>query len=426
MSITAQSFGDTPSKNLDKQFVVVGPQHYAFLLRSQGIFLDLDRVRRSSNELWGEFEVRVNGSFPDARTFGDGVLQAGDLNLSSVQARTSRAKILETRSANKTTDWYGLIEDFAVRVLAAERDGEPSVGLCDIEASEEGQVETWTVQGLPLLSDLPMVLFGDAAAAKSYLALWLAGTLAQRGIPVLYLDWEFSGSEHRKRLDRLFQPTPNHAVLRYRRCDRPLVRIISGVVTDIRKWSIQYVICDSIGFAIEGSPLDAEAATNYFAAVRRLNCGSLHLAHIAKHQEEGKDPTIFGSNFFKAGARSAWYIDRTLDNPEDEIRVGLYHRKFNAGRQQRKPLGYRITFDTHRTRIEPIDIEAVDELAAQLPLVQRLRTALADGPLSVKRLAEDLASTSNVVRAVVAKHKSSFIRTGDKIALLQVERGIQF
>jgi hypothetical protein len=378
----------------------------------------MDRMRRSSHELWGELVVKVNGNFPNAKTFDDGVLQTGDLNLSSVQARNTRAKILKTRAAcDSDVDWEWLIEEFSTRVLTAERIGEPSIGMTDIPISADTDTQVWTVEGVPLLSDLPFVLFGDAAAAKSYLALWLSGTLAQRGIPVLYLDWEFSGSEHKKRLERLFSPPPSPQVMRYHRCDKPFIRMLDWIAGEVKKWKIQYLVCDSIGFAVEGSPLDAEAATRYFTSLRRFNVGSLHLAHIAKAQDEGKDATIFGSNYFRAGARSAWYIERTTDNPDDEIRVGLYHRKFNGGREQRKPLGFKLAFETKRTRIEAINLETVDELAANLPLIQRLRKTLADGPMAYKRLSEDLATPQNVLRSCIAKHKSSFIRVGDKLGL---------
>ena len=412
----------------DKEFKALGPQHYGFEIHSAGIVFDLDRIHRKSHELWGELLVRVNGAFPEAKTFQHGTLQVGDLNLSSVQARQSRAKLLAERSGNRDVDWFGFIEEFTVRTLAADREGEPSVGLSDI-TSEAGSGETWTVGGFPLLADLPLVLFGDASATKSYMALWLAGALALRDIPVLYVDWEFSGFEHRKRLERLFQPPPSAEVLRYRRADRPLIRVIDGVLADMQRWKIQYVVCDSIGFALEGSPMDPEAATRYFAAVRRFNCGSLHLAHIAKHQDEGKDPSIFGSTFFKAGAKSTWYIERTTDNPDNEVRVGLYQRKFNGGPQRQAPLGYRFVFESARTLVEPINVETEDELSVHLPLVQRLRAALQDGPRSVKALSEELSSTPNIVRAIVSKHKSSFVRTGDKIGILAAaaaDEGLMF
>ena len=399
------------------KFRHLGDQRYAFTL--PGLSLELDRLRRSSHELWGELTVRVNGRFPNARTFDDGILQVGDLNLSSVQARTTRGKLLAERAGEKDTDWAGLLEEFTTRVIAAERSGHPSIGLAEAPLEEESDPVQYTVEGWPLLADLPVILFGDPASTKSQLAVWAAGTLALRGIPVLYLDWELSGSRHRKRVERLFQPPPNASQFRYLRCENPLIRIIDGILAEIRRWKIRYVVCDSIGWGVEGSPMDPEAATRYFNAVRRFNCGSLHLAHIAKNQEEGKDPTIFGSNFFRAGARSAWYVEKATDNPDHEIRIGLFQRKNLDGPEQRTPLGYRLVFGHHRTQVLPVALESIDELAVRLPMVDRIRAALASGPVSVKRLAEDLGSQPNIVRAVLAKHKSQFVRLGDKVNLKQ-------
>lgn len=402
----------------DRVFEVVGDQHYRLTVRSSGTVLDLDRLRRDREGMTGELTVTVTGLFPSAKHFRGGIINIGDLNLSSTQARSTRAKLLADRSGEKDLDWYGILEEFVTEVMGKERDGDPSVGLCEVPLTAPVDEQTWIVEGFPLLADLPLVVFGDAAAAKSYIALWLAGTLAQRDIPVLYLDWEFSAEEHRKRLERLFQPAPSPKHFRYKRCERPLIRIVDGVMADIRRWGIRYVVCDSIGFALEGSPLDAEAATRYFAAVRRFNCGSLHLAHIAKHQEDGKDATIFGSAFFKAGARSAWYIEKTTENPDDEVKVGLYHRKFNGGKQTIAPLGYKLTFDRAQTRIQPIDPEAVDELSIHLPTIQRLtRLIRQDGPLTVKQIADDLALTQPNIRAVISRHKSHFVRAGNKYGL---------
>jgi hypothetical protein len=404
----------------DRLFELVGEQHYRMTVTSAGIVMDLDRIRRDREGMTGELQVSVRGLFPSAKHFRGGIINIGDLNLSSVQARGTRAKLLGERSGDRDIDWYGILEEFVTEIMTKERDGDPSVGLIDVPLSPAVDDQTWMVEGMPLLAELPLVLFGDAASVKSYIALWLAGTLAQRDLPVLYLDWEFSAEEHRKRLERLFQPAPKPSHFRYKRCERPLIRIVDGVMADIRRWGIRYVVCDSIGFAVEGSPLDPEAATRYFAAVRRFNCGSLHLAHIAKHQDEGKDATIFGSTFFKAGARSAWYIEKTTENSRDDLKVGLYQRKFNGGPAGAN-LGFQFTFDRTRTVVQPLDIETVDELTIHLPVLHRIRKALQSGPLSVKQLAEDLASSPNIIRAVVAKHKSQFLRQGQKISLSSSE-----
>jgi DNA-directed RNA polymerase specialized sigma24 family protein len=94
--------------------------------------------------------------------------------------------------------------------------------------------------------------------------------------------------------------------------------------------------------------------------------------------------------------------------------VGLYHRKFNGGKEL-PPRGYRIAFEGQRTRIERIDIDTVEELSANLPLHDRITTLiLRDGPLSIKQLAEELGVTQNAVRARLSRHSSLFQRVGSK------------
>ena len=118
---------------MDRELKILGEQRYAFHVPKAGIIFELDRLRRSSHELWGELLVRVNGKFPLAKTFDDGILQAGDLNLSSVQARSTRARLIGERAGDtNSVDWYGLLEEFTQRVITAEREGEPSVGMTEV------------------------------------------------------------------------------------------------------------------------------------------------------------------------------------------------------------------------------------------------------------------------------------------------------
>ena len=167
-----------------------GEGAYSLELLPIGITLYVDRLRRDRHELIGEMTVTCNGEMPQARTV-EGVLSAGDLNFSSVQARGTRAKILAERSRTPEIDWTGLVEEFYIKTLAAERAGTPAVILADIPEQDES-TETWTLGGWQVLSDLPMILFGDASAGKSYFALWIAGLMAtELGLNVLYADWEF-------------------------------------------------------------------------------------------------------------------------------------------------------------------------------------------------------------------------------------------
>jgi hypothetical protein len=264
-----------------------------------------------------------------------------------------------------------------------------------------------------------MVVFGDSDAGKSYLAMWIAGTLASRGLTVLYADWEFSEQDHRERFGRLFQPMPK--TLHYAYCDKPLKDESERLVRLVRELKAQYVICDSMGFAIEGRLEDSESATAYFRATRQFGVGSFHLAHTAKGDSD-REETIFGSTFFKAGARSVWFIQRADQNPQGSFRIALHHRKHNIG-SRLAPRGFEFQFRGDQTLVEPVTIGDVDEFAAKLPMFERLQTALSKGALTPKQLAADLGTTVQVIQGVVAKHGSTFIRLGPKVGLVSTDLG---
>ena len=183
----------------DERFIRIG-DGYRLEDTGTGVTLDVDRLRRDSGALVGELVVRC--SLPGVQTY-DGVLSAGDLNLSSVRARADRGKYLSSR-ARVEIDFTGLLEELALRVIAAEREGAPLIVLRDVPrpAPDESHV----IDGLPLLARHPMILFGDGGTAKSYLALYLAGRAEREGLRVAVYDWELAAEDHRERLELLFGP----------------------------------------------------------------------------------------------------------------------------------------------------------------------------------------------------------------------------
>lgn len=388
-----------------------GEGHYTLEVLPAGITFNVERLRRERHDLTGELAVSINPkNFGTARHY-NGMLAIGDLNFSSVQARSSRAKLLEERS-RQSFDWYGLLEEFVIQVQTAERLGKPGVVLADIEIPPEVKAEQWVVDDFPLLADLPMVLFGDAASGKSYLALHCAGKIAQRldaGESVIYADWEFDGIEHRKRLDRLFQPAPRNII--YVRCDASLHNQVDRLQRMVKQHKARYIVCDSIGFAIDGPAEAQDSARLYFKALRQLGIGSLNLAHIPKAQD-GREAQIFGSVFFKAGARSAWFVDKAVDNPKGEIRFGVHHRKSNVGALLASR-GYRLVFQgDQRTVLESIDPKTVDELTAQLPLIERVKRELLHEKKSPKTLADDLDVPVGSIKSTLSRYKNHFVKVG--------------
>jgi len=220
-----------------------------------GLTLDLDRVRRSSG-LVGELTARC--FLPGALTIGsEHILCVVDLDVCSQRARRELARFLADRSCARC-DWVGLVEEFCVLALRAQRHGEPAVHLREV-APATGPQEL-DVHGLHLTLRHPTVMFGDGGAAKSYLALYAAGELTrQQGLRVLFADWEFTGEEHRERLQRLYG-TDMPDVL-YASCDRPLVAEADRLRRIVQAEQVDFLIVDSVAFACDGPPEASEVAS---------------------------------------------------------------------------------------------------------------------------------------------------------------------
>lgn len=207
------------------------------------------------------------------------------------------------------------------------------------------------------------------------LALWFAGKLVQKGLRVGYFDWELDRYEHRRRLGKLFPgelPT-----IQYVRCSRAFAHESERLRGIVRRDRLDYVVLDSIGFACDGRPEDAEVAVRYQQALRGLGegVGSLHVAHVSK-SSEGNDQKPFGSVFWHNLARSTWNVKRAEGTPGDSVlHVALHHRKANTTARQRS-LGFELSFSRERTGVRRVDLAEVDELASQLSTPERIRNVL--------------------------------------------------
>jgi len=399
----------------DQIFTRVGEGLYRLEYPGLGITLEASQLHRDrGRELHGELTVTT--TIEGAKTV-DGVLLWSSLNFSSQRTRASTASSLAGRSgpSGSTLDWVGAVETLALRVARAEGKGSVIQPLADYPLpSPESQ---WDVSGLPILQRHPMILFGDGGSAKSYLALHIASTLAGRGIKVLFADWEFSPEDHRERLERLNGPSMPRDTLHYVRCAGPLVAEMARLQKHIVTHQIQYIVCDSIAFAVPGRPEDAENASAYFRAVRYLGIGSLHLAHTTKSHEHGEDKP-FGSVFWSNGARSVWLVKRNGDQGDGSnvVEVALSHKKSNTGRRL-STFGLRLSFSPDRTRVDRFDVADSVDLAGSLPLWQRVKSLVSTRPMTVDEIGRELSAKPDSVRKVVQR-MDMFVRgEDDKISL---------
>lgn len=401
------------------EFIGDGDTGYRLEVSDLGIVLTIDRLRRRADELIGELVVRVDLAGA-RRVSDDGVISAADFNVSSLRARQDRATWLARRAqTGELLDWAGVLEYFCRRVLEAERQGQPVTHLRDVPRPSAD--DTLEVLGWRLPRAHPTCLFADGGALKSYLALAVAGTLAQRGVLTLYVDWETSAGDHRLRLERLFGADMPPVL--YHRAERPLTVEIDGLSRQVRDHGIEYLILDSVAYACDARPEDADVAGRYFRALRTLRVGSLSLAHINRSETGEHKP--FGSVFWSNSFRQTWFAKRDHESPDGRaVTIGLFCRKNNLGPVD-ESLGLSFRFDEVRTRIARVDLADVETFAATLPVWRRVKALVAREPMTIPDIATELdIKLDSIIKAVTRAEGRVFTRvTGSdgkaRIALLE-------
>jgi hypothetical protein len=373
---------------------------YTFELPGYGITFEADRLRRDHQELFGELIVRC--TLPGAKAV-NGALSTGDFNFSSVRARSDRAKLLKERArTNGDVDWFGLLEEFVQRVFESERLGDPAVDLRDLPRPVADDVIR--VEGLSFPLRHPSILFGDGGTAKSYTALYVLGTLALRGLQVGMFDWELSGDDHRERLERLFGPTMPRIL--YARCERPLTAEADRLRRLVKEHALDFVVFDSVAFACDGPPEAAEIAGRYFRAVREINCGSLHIAHVTK--SENADQRPFGSAFWHNGARSTWNVQAADPDSNGSLRLAFFNRKSNLGRLA-SPASLSVDFTADdRTIFRIAEIADDPDFAEKMSIRQRIVHILRRGARTPEEIASSLDANVETVRRTIRRYKQDF------------------
>jgi hypothetical protein len=384
-------------------FRVLGDGHYWLADPDHSVEFDVDRLRRDRGELIGE--LTVSCGLIGAKVIDDGVLSVGTFNFSSPRTRQEHAKRLAERArTNGKLDWHAHLEELCQRVLRADRTGQPAIVLRDVPrpaAESEHDVE-----GFRFPQAHPTIGFGDGGACKSLYDLYVIGRLAQRGIRSALFDWELDKGQHRLRLESLFgAEMPD---VRYVRCEGPLVYEVDRLQRIRQHEQLDYILYDSAGFACNVKRVDAVLAVAYFRAVRQIGGGSLHVAHITKGENNDQKP--FGSSFWHNSARSTWFQKLAATSPDGRTKtIGLFHRKSNLGPQY-PALGFEVRFEGARTQIRRVDVADVDELTAVLPLWQRMKNALKDGPQTIASLAVDLNAPVDSIDKAVRRKSALFTK----------------
>jgi hypothetical protein len=211
--------------------------------------------------------------------------------------------------------------------------------------------------------------------------------------------------------------------IQYVRCDKPLVYEVDRLRRIVREHGLTFAIYDSIAPACDGPPEAAEVAAAYNRAQRQIGIGGIHIAHINKGPTDASELKPFGSAFWFNLARSLWNVKAVTGTAGDTMAVAFYHRKANLG-PLRPAVGFNISFDDDRTLIQRANVGDVAELAASLPLWDRIRQVVRRGPHTLAELAAELDAKPDSVERIVRRHKNLFTRiTGSdgihRVALLE-------
>lgn len=387
---------------------------YRFALPAEGVAVEARYLRRDGHQLHAELDVSC--TWHGAKRYGDS-LSCADANLSSQTARKSLAKHCAERAQSGTEfDWLGTLDAACLSIIRAERAGDDVVVLDDVEDAADRDVEV--VPGLDVPTDGPAMLFATGGTLKSLILLYVLGILAQRGWPVLFLDWEWTAARHKARKQKLFglERLPN---LHYMNCRQaPLEHQVDRIRRRCDELGIRYLAVDSVGLAAAGKLIDDDTAIRFYRALASLP-PALCAAHVAKgtlNPDTKQDASPFGSIFFSNLARMTWHLKKQEDeDAKDRVVVGLYPAKQNDGARQ-VPVGFEVTFAGTQWPVRRVDLADVEGLSSKLSLQHRMRHALKSKPKSYAELADELGAKVNSVEKA-AKRSNAFtkVSSGDGV-----------
>lgn len=360
------------------------------------------------------------------------MIKSADQHLKQVHLNFSSSKkqLAKELAERHKIDWDTILEQLCVKVLEAERTGEPVIELCP---SEDSQPPRFYLPPI-IIENYPIIIFGERSSVKSLTALILATTIMmpwtdnplgleapEKGISTLYADWETDSQTVEWQLARLGKGLGVHLVgLSYRRMSVPLAQDVEQVSHYLERTKSKVLVVDSLGPAVGGEDLNASGpAIAFFQSLRKLHVTSIILAHTRKGEQGNAPRTVFGSSYFENMARGVWECRKSQQADENTLEVGLFHRKPAPFQKLCHPWGFRLTFTDTSISVERHDPRNVREFIAAMGTQQQVLDVLQDGPQTTGQIQTTLDITGNNTRVTLKRlrDKGQVVKLGDKWAL---------
>jgi len=357
------------------------------------------------------------------------------VNLLSTSAMTSLAKRLERKSPDIL--WEDILTSIASKTIEIVRRGEPVVSI-----GKKPETMSVEYQLAPVLEkNQPTTFYAPGAYAKSYFADYIAvlvqfnivgiadsvNSWKPRAGNVLYLDWEASKQDHERRVWYIKRGLglETEDTFLYRFCSQPLVNDIHSIQCLVFNNAIDLVIVDSQMAATSYGPDQAQAASQYYNALRSLRCTTLTLDHVSKEDWKGTSESAgpYGSVVKYNRSRSQFEIKKSQNAGDDFMELSLIHKKHNEGILLR-PMGIRIDFNQDADGcLKSVTFKSCN-VADNLDLIKTLSTRdqiaelLKHGKLETKAISEELGISEATVRARLNENKQLFKHFEDGWGLL--------
>jgi hypothetical protein len=305
--------------------------------------------------------------------------------------------------------WDAAIEQACYLAVQAHRKGEPAIDIANVGSSP---YPLWAQQ--PLVQyDRPTVVVAPGGTSKTWFACASALTMISGrsiiGIPkgrprkVMFIDYE---SDKYQIADRMHALQVGHNIVQtldgcffYKHLTQPLANVAKEVRKEIADLGIEYVVVDSLVYAVGGMLRDEQSIIPAFMGIREwqytnedgvlLPVPTLIVSHVNKQDmrpENAGGPMLpFGSIFTTNAAGEVVGLKGLSDQDDDDADkyVAVTCEKIN-NRRPFKAHAYRMEFRSDpvdpdillSVAYRPINIHSVPEFAEHLPMTVRVRELL--------------------------------------------------